>query len=364
MSLKRVKLHSWIPSLVALLLVLGFLVLPTILGRVLRQGVSPLSLQCAAAERVWKYKLWSAHDLQNDGRLDEAEKEYRAALESPSRCIQDAADAGLNRIAALKEQLGPSYRVIAETANLSTILRAPIVSALFLLGVCLLGMRMFPRRGARIADFPVYGTDNSRAGVLFRDGLIWFANEIKRVYGSEYAQKAGMILLLDDLKGEALEDKSLYEQAIADAQDPGAKAAVRFALTQIIRFLRDSPRRPVVSVEGHVNLFPGSAKVIGIVKDLRAGEETRVEADTSELEELPIPQFVQARLLNPPFASPAPTHFRKAEEMRLMSAQLFALSLVFACKIRLVQSRTAAKGYKPHSWKTICLFAAAAWSLE
>jgi hypothetical protein len=162
---------------------------------------------------------------------------------------------------------------------------------------------------------PFTDPSDEQSSRLFRDALVWFANDIKRVYGSEYARSLGMTLIFDDLKGQPLA-AGRYDQALVDAQEPDAKAAVRFALVQVIQFIRDAASRPRLLLQGEVRLFPSGAKAAAILTDRVTGRDTRIEAQTGEFTQVPHSGFVQDRLLNRQATTPQPSPDNAAEELR------------------------------------------------
>jgi len=364
---KLLNLRSRIPTILAVSLALGFLSLAPMFGWLLLRGSPPLRLDCFASsdkDIVWTYRLLSAWELEGNGNVDQAAKEYRSVLESNNDCVRNAALGRLQRISRIRERLGFAYSIITGVADASARSRSTLVAVLVLIAVPWVIVGMVPRRGTQIAGFPVYGCKEEAASRLFRDALVWFANEIKRVYGSEYAKSVGITLLFDDLKGQPLEGGTATEGDLAEVKDPDTKTAVHFALTRVIRLLRDATERPLLIIEGDVRLFPGDAKAVGIIKNASTGEEIRIEAYTKELGEIPGWLSIENRLVNPPVTPLQVSPSSIAEESRQMSKQLYVVALLLACKIRFAQLKEVNVGYKPNSWKTVCLFTAAALGLE
>jgi hypothetical protein len=258
--------------------------------------------------------------------------------------------------------MGPAYRAVADTADFIVHLQGPIAAALLILIIYWCAAYPFPLRGTRISEFPVYGCSDKDATAQFRNSLLWFSNEIRNIYTSRYAQSIGMTLLFEDLKGQTIEGSG-YDDAFEEAKDPDAKAAVRFALKQAIRFVRDW-ERPRVVIEGAVRLLPGGAKAAAIITDRKLGRQTRIEAHTDELTYIRGGTFVQRELLNPFTGGSGAVVSRRAEDLRRASGELHALALILACKIRFEELRLLEAGYKPKSWKTVYLFAGAARSWE
>jgi hypothetical protein len=148
------------PGLVTLALLAGFLAIPYGFGHWARDPSTP-GAGCNddySTHLMWKNRLRSAWDLEADGGFELAEKEYGSALASNSDCIRVAAIAQLKRISEKRDELGPAYRSLAELANISAQLRAPIVAVAFVMIVCWVVSRLIPRRGTRIGEFPVYGS--------------------------------------------------------------------------------------------------------------------------------------------------------------------------------------------------------------
>jgi hypothetical protein len=345
----------------------AFLSIAPLTGSALRHSApSPPNdcIQKTSNELPSIYKVRSASELELDGRIDEAEKAYGAVLTSSNACVRDTAIAGLARFYRLRERLGMSYSVVADLAAISARMLTPIVLVLLVVVAYWSFVRLVPAKGTRIDGFPVYGSDDLLASKQFQDALLWFANDIKRVYSSEYARNVGITLLFDDLQGDSLKGQSVYDEALAELTEPDAKAAVRFAMTHVVRWLRDAVERPEFLVTGDVRLFPGSAKAVGAIVAAKTGKAIRIEASTTEFEELPVLSFIQGKLLNPPAVALDRAPQRKVEEMRRTSSQLYELALLLACKIRFAQSQLAAGGYKPNSWQTLCLYAAGALALE
>ncbi len=347
--------------IVALALVAVFLIVSPLFGSFLRKGAARGD-GCVAKrdeDAASIYKLRSAREAEADGDVNEAEKGFSEALKSANECIRRSSAEELERISAIRRRLGLRYRVLAEVSAASLHMRAPIITVLLVWGTCLFAVSVFPRRGTWVAEFPVYGCDDAAANKIFRDALVLFANQIKRLYGSDFARAVGIVLFFDDLKGQSLEGKSALDQALSETK-PEPQALFRFALTQVLRFVKNGAERPAVLVEGNVHMFPGGSKAVAVIKDKRKGKEVHIEAHISELAGLP--GLVHRRLLSLPVQPPQPSPSKREEERREMCGQLYALALLLACKLRLAQAvRT---GYMPGSWKTVCLFAAAATTLE
>jgi hypothetical protein len=171
-----------------------------------------------------------------------------------------------------------------------------------------------------------------------------------------------MTLLFEDLKGQPIEGSG-YDDAFEEAKDPDAKAAVRFALKQAIRFARDW-EQPRVLIEGNVRLLPGGAKAAAIISDRKLDRHTRIEAHTDELRSITGGIYVERPLLNPFTSESEAVASRRAGDLRRATGELHALALILACKIRFEELRLLGAGYKPKSWKTVYLFAGAARSWE
>lgn len=352
------------PLLVSLLLLFGFLSAPSIVGYVLTKEAPPRSKWCTPSTDDLQLVngLQSAWELEREGRVESASTEYRAALQSRDNCVRSIALRELARISDFREHLGPAYRVIADATEFSLHLQGPIVAALLTLIIYWCAANSFPLRGTRISEFPVYGCSDKDAGAQFRNSLLSFSNEIRDVYTSNYAHSIGMTLLFEDFKGQTIEGSG-YDDAFEGAKDPDTKAAVRFALKQAIRFVRDW-ERPRVLIEGNVRLLPGGAKGAAIITDRKLNRNTRIEAHTDELIHIIGGTFVQRELLNPIISGSGPILSRQAEDLRKTSSELHALALILACKIRFEELRLLRAGYKPKSWKTVYLFAGAARSWE
>ncbi|GEM_PF-4482965 len=357
--------HRGFSFLITLLLFAAFFLSPEILvwklGSLEAAEVDTCKTS-AAKDLVSHHRLEKAQELEAAGNIEHAESEYAAALASSQDCIRTNAATGLERLARFRRRAWGAGRVLAEVADVALHVRSAFVASLVLIAFGWLILRLTPRRSTRITGFPVYGAEGEAASKLFRNALASFANEIKRVYGSEYAKSLGITLVFDDLKGQSLEERSAYDEALEEIKDPEGKTAVRYALGYAIRMLRQSLERPLIVVEGDVRLSPGSAQAVARIKNARTKSEIRVEANTAEITQLPESQFVVSRMLGP-----GVTHTwlsRKAEEQRLLSQQLQLLALVLACKIRMAQLQGFSQGYKPTSWRTVCIFTAAALTLE
>jgi hypothetical protein len=366
----KLSLRSRIPFLVGLLLTIAFLALSPAIGRHWRRGASD-GMVCkltAESDLSGLYRLRSAAEMERNANLDAAETEFRDSLKSPNACIRATASAELERTEHFRQRLGPFYEVVSAASLVSFHLRAPILAILFLFGFTWLVAALIPRRGTRVSEFPVFGSVDPSSNKLFRDALVRFANDIGRFYGSSYASSLGITLIFDDLEGVGLEDDEDYKEILAVARDPDAKAVFGLGLSRLVRFVREAANPPQLLVKGDVRVFPGGALAVGYVKDFSSGKEARIEARTSELGEIPTPgpSLIHAAVLGPSFTSPHASGltFKKSEDLRQISSQLYLLALLFACKLRYEQTRTQAAGYKPGSWQTVCLFSAIASSLE
>jgi hypothetical protein len=307
-------------------------------------------------------RLRSGWNYEREGLLESASKEYRSVLDANDDCVRSIALQRLTQISDIRTRLGLAYRVMVETAELSASLSAPILAALLLWGIFKCIPYLFQRRDIRVLDFPVYGSADDNASAQFRNALLWFTKEVREVYATKYAQSVGMTLLFDDLKGQSIQS-STFDDALAEVKDPGAKAAVRFALTQTLRLLRDW-ERPRLLIEGEVRLIAGGAAAVGFIYDYKHNERLRLEAHTDELSGVPGGPFIRQLLLSPFAGTSRLPLSRQMQEPRKTSGELYALALILACKIRFEELRQMDAGYKPTSWQTVCLFAAAARTLE
>src|SRR5664279_532876 len=127
-------LRNKTPLIIFMVLVFGFLSVPAIVGHVLTKGV-PLSKGCATStdDLLSVDKLRSGWELEREGRVESASAEYRAALSSRDNCVLSIALRELARISDFREQFGPAYRAIADTAEFAVHLQGPIIAALLIL---------------------------------------------------------------------------------------------------------------------------------------------------------------------------------------------------------------------------------------
>jgi hypothetical protein len=357
----RLDLRSKAPKIVACAFIAIFLLVAPYFGSLLRRGTPPGTERSAKGDQdqAALYTLNSARESEAEGDVKEAEKGFSEVLKSTNESIRRSSAEELARLSATRGRLGWRYWILADVSERSVRWRTAILGIASVFCACWFAVVLFPRRGTWVASFPVYGCDDATANKLFSDAVVLFANQIKRSYGSDFANTVGIVLFFDNLRGQSLEDKSALDQALSDAK-PEPKALFGIALSRVLRFVKNGAERPAVVLEGDVYMFPGGAKATAVIKDQRQGTETHIEAHTSEIDDLP--ELVHRRLLSLPARRAHSSPSKREEERREMCSQLYALALLLACKLRFSQAIKA--GYVPGSWKTVCLFAAAATTFE
>ena len=140
------------------------------------------------ADLVAVYNLHEGYSLEKDGLINEAIKQYRAALNAKSQIVRNESAIALDRLIKRRERLGPFSHSIVSLVSVSSFLGPLITILLLLLVVGWLGLSLVPRCGTSMAEFPVYGTSDPSAGRIFQDAFLRYSNDIKRVYESQFAR--------------------------------------------------------------------------------------------------------------------------------------------------------------------------------
>ena len=351
-----------IPAPVLLLvLILAFLAVSPVTGALSRRHAPPPPAgdNLAPQDAASMARLWRGYHREGDGLLEDAEADYGEALSSAALEVDVNARAGLDRIRHIRERLGFAFPVVNGLAAASLSARAPLVGIAALLVLAWLLRSVRPRRGTRVRTFGVYGGADPTAPSAFQSALLAYSNEIKRVYGSDYARRAGIQLFFNDFTGSTAAEASTMEQALAETRDVDAKAALTFAFRQSLQYLRDLSERPRFAIGGVVRLLPGAAMAVASIRDLETGEDATLEATAAELADMPMRDLVERALLRT-----APMGFvpvsSAAGDLRSATQQLQALALVLASKIRWRESQAITLGERPSRWETVCVFIASA----
>ena len=350
----------------AIALLVALLAISPITGAVSRRGAPRPTLPrgpVAASDVETTQKLSRGYYREGAGLLDDAEEDYLKALAATSPEVRAGAAEGLRRIRRAREVLGFAFPILTDASGASLRMRAPVTLVLVVLFLAWIVRVSLRRRGTRVMTFAVHGCADPGATAGFQDALLTYSNEIKRVYGSQYARRIGIQLFFDDFTGGPVANASVSERALAEARDVDTKAAVGFALRQAIQYLNDLPERPRFSVAGSVRLLPGAAMVVATVSDLSTGDKRYLEASVAEFADMPMRSFVESALLHSAPVLPFPWASTEAEDTRHVSKQLQALALILACKIRWRESEAITVTQRPGRWETVCLFAASARDL-
>jgi hypothetical protein len=309
--------------------------------------------------------LHSAWEAERDGKVDIAEKQYLAAVDSTTPCVRSAARLAMDRLALSKESWGPAYGLMADWAHVSSELRSPLVFVYTAWVAYLLLAWFAPRNGIRIGRFSVHGASHPATAELFVDSLVSFSATIRRAYDADYLRRAGLTVLFEDLTGPTVEGADEFEKALADSGESDVKSVVLLAFKAlgVIRRLSDRPR---FMLEGKVYLLPDAARVTAVLNDLakRKGKRIYLDATLAELDVIPSASLVREALIHPADAHRWARHYGKAEDLRAVSLQLHNLALVLASKLRSMQFQAKETEYRPRNWVTVCLFTAAAAHLE
>ncbi len=352
----------------ATLLLAAFLYEPIWFGRRVQPSERSPEMSCSNPgdrQSSAAFRLHRAWETERDGNIDPAEKQYLAAVDSTTACISGAARLEMSRIALARERWGLMYGLLADWAHVSSELRTPLLF-LFPAWIAYLLLAWFiPRKGIRIGQFSVHGAGHSEAADQFVDSLLSFSLAIRRAYGAEYLRRAGLTALFEDLTGPTVERADAFEKALADAGDSDVKSVVLLAF-KALNFLRRLSERPRFKLEGNVYLLRDTAHVTAALKELgkRHSKEVFLQATLAELDAIPSATLVRDALLLSEAARTTPRHYAKAEDLRDVTQQLHGLALVLASKLRSMQLQAKEAEYRPRNWVTVCLFTAAAASLE
>jgi hypothetical protein len=333
------------------------LAIPRFVGAFFAHGQPPIkAVGSDPGDLVTVYSLREAGNLERKGLINEAIKEYRSALSAKSQTVRNESAVALDRLEKRRERLGPFSDIVIILASFSSFLGFVTTIFLVLLGAGWLLLSLVPRRGTRMAEFPVYGSSDPNASRIFQDAFLRCSNDIKRVYTSQLARRYGITVSFDSLQGSAVPDANIYERALAEARNFETKVAVRFALTEFIRWMNQLTSRPAILITGSVQLLPSGGTVSALLRGFRRGDETVIYGTTMELSELQTQAKVAKRLLTEVRSDLHISNREYCEDLRQTSDQLCALALVLACKMRYWESRAVSASYRPSSWKTVCVF--------
>src|SRR3954469_396595 len=314
-------------------------------------------------EMVYLENEHRAQALEREGLMEDAVKEYTAALSAKSAEITRNSLESLRRIEENKNRLGWFFGIAAFVARLSTAIRIPVVLALVAIFLALFLRFLVPRSGSRITEFSVVGSLDSKASLSFQTSFLLLSNEIRQIYVSKFARRFGMALSFDAYEGSPHSGGNLLEEALAEAGALETKAVARFALTGAIRWFAHLLIRPSILITGSIQLLPGGAKVSARLKDCKTNKTTIIGATSVELSTLE--KRAKMGVLKTFFQAPVnPNSSAKGEELRQITAQLTALAMVLACKIRYLESSTLRTNYRPASWETVCIVTAIGRKLQ
>jgi hypothetical protein len=352
-----VEARKLLPLAVLLAAAFVLLAIPRCVGAFFVYGQAPFkAVGYDSADLMAVYNLRQGNSLERDGLINEAVKEYRAALSAKSQIVRNDSAVALERLNKRREQLGPLSSTVVLLASLASSLGALLTLLLVLLIVGWLLVSLIPRRGTRMAEFPVYGSSDPNASRIFQDAFLRYSNDIKRVYGSQFALRFGIKSSFDALQGSSVPDANIYERALAEARNFETKAVARFALTEFIRWMNQLTSRPAILITGSVQLLPSAANASAFLRGSRSGDETVINATTAELSELQTKVKVANELLSKVSPNLHVSLQDYCEDLRQTSDLLCALALVLACKMRYWESQAVPSSYRPSSWKTVCVF--------
>ncbi len=204
----------------------------------------------AAAER-----LRAGAALEDEGRLRQAQSEYREALTADDIIIRTLAEHALERTRRKQTARLPRWLSVQWDDVLAVLTTGRFVFVV-VIAIAFLDL-VRRRRGIAIGLFPVYGTADAAAADAFRQYLFTALRDHQRVLGSRSFQLLGGVpstdfLVLSPDAGDVL------SRALEGAKSGELSSIVTFSLRELLQFVRSYRHRPAYSSRGTSTLRPRS----------------------------------------------------------------------------------------------------------